>query len=245
MSEDKEFIFKINAYTPDTIPMARLAEYMAELATLLGEKPNVHFKELLTGSTKLKAVIEHEAEPKVRERLRLVKNNEGPTDALNAFKSINKKLKEDNGDGFIADYDTAEIIAFPGVKEIAPPIFGPISENGSVDGVIIRIGGKNETVTVAIETRDGTEVNCKAKRPLAREIGPYIFGQEMRFSGAGKWIRNEDGIWTLEGFTITDYQILDDKPLSDTISDLQNIKGSGWANISDPWKELKDIRGDE
>ena len=94
MSKDKEFIFKINAYTPDTIPMARLAEYMAELATLLGEKPHVHFKGVFEGSTNVATIIEHEAEQKVRERLRLVKNNEGPTEALNAFKSINKKLKE-------------------------------------------------------------------------------------------------------------------------------------------------------
>jgi hypothetical protein len=32
-----EYRFKIGAYTPQTMPMARLAEYMAELAVLLGE----------------------------------------------------------------------------------------------------------------------------------------------------------------------------------------------------------------
>lgn len=34
--------FKIDAYSPDTMPMARLAQYMGELAVLLGEREAVH-----------------------------------------------------------------------------------------------------------------------------------------------------------------------------------------------------------
>ena len=30
-------------YTPETLPMSRLAEYMAKVAALLGERPQVHF----------------------------------------------------------------------------------------------------------------------------------------------------------------------------------------------------------
>ena len=32
-----EYRFSIDAYTPATMPMARLAEYMAQLALILGE----------------------------------------------------------------------------------------------------------------------------------------------------------------------------------------------------------------
>ena len=32
--ETREFRFKIDCFTPETIPMARLAEYMADLADL-------------------------------------------------------------------------------------------------------------------------------------------------------------------------------------------------------------------
>ena len=45
--------FVIDAYSPETLPMSRLAEYMAQLATLLGEKSHVHFVELAAGSAKL------------------------------------------------------------------------------------------------------------------------------------------------------------------------------------------------
>jgi len=36
MDHDKRFLFYIDAYSPESIPMAKLAEYMADFATLLG-----------------------------------------------------------------------------------------------------------------------------------------------------------------------------------------------------------------
>jgi hypothetical protein len=37
------FEFRIAGYTPETIPMERLAKYLAELAKLLGNEKDVHF----------------------------------------------------------------------------------------------------------------------------------------------------------------------------------------------------------
>ena len=42
MAEAGEFRFTIDRYTPETLPMARLAEYLSQLATLFGEKQAVH-----------------------------------------------------------------------------------------------------------------------------------------------------------------------------------------------------------
>lgn len=243
MSDDKEFIFKINAYTPKTMPMARLAEYMADLATLLGEKDKVHFEELVHASTGLKYNVEHEAEPKVRERIRLVHNNSAPVEAQNAFKAINKRLKEDNGDAVIKE-GSAEIIAFPGIKETVVPVFGPVTQSGSVDGTIIRMGGKNDVVPVTILSRDGLEIKGHAKKHLAIELKHHMFETEMRFSGNGKWTRNEEGAWILESFIITGFEQFEGRTLTETVSELRNVKGSGWSNIDDPWKELKDLRED-
>ena len=69
-----EFRFTIGAFTPSAIPMARLAEYMADFAVLLGNEKSVHPGGLEEGSTVLVAKVEWEAEPKVRERLHLVRN---------------------------------------------------------------------------------------------------------------------------------------------------------------------------
>jgi len=50
--------FVIDAYSPETLPMSRLAEYMAQLATLLGEKDHVHFVELAAGCARLIHAVE-------------------------------------------------------------------------------------------------------------------------------------------------------------------------------------------
>jgi hypothetical protein len=47
--------------------MARLAEYMTELATILGEPAYVHFVRLKSGSTRLVHKVQFEAMPKVLE----------------------------------------------------------------------------------------------------------------------------------------------------------------------------------
>ncbi len=48
-----EYRFVIDALRPDAISMARLAEYMGELARLLGETRHVHFLRLDEGSVAL------------------------------------------------------------------------------------------------------------------------------------------------------------------------------------------------
>jgi len=42
----EEYEFHIDAFTPATIPMARLAQYLAELSVLLDQPERVHFEKL-------------------------------------------------------------------------------------------------------------------------------------------------------------------------------------------------------
>ena len=48
-----EYVLRIDAFTPDTMPMARLAEYLGALARLLGHAEHTHFVRLEEGSAKL------------------------------------------------------------------------------------------------------------------------------------------------------------------------------------------------
>ncbi len=67
MAEAGEFRFTIERDTPETLPMARLAEYLSQLATLFGEKQAVH----VTASEADGAVplirVEADALPQVRD----------------------------------------------------------------------------------------------------------------------------------------------------------------------------------
>ena len=47
-----------DSFTPETIPMARLADYMASFAELLGHSEHVHFGKLKAGSLSVTARVD-------------------------------------------------------------------------------------------------------------------------------------------------------------------------------------------
>jgi hypothetical protein len=77
---------------------------------------------------------------------------------------------------------------------------------------------------------------------LARTLGCYIFGAELRVHGTGRWFRDESGGWILSRFNIASFEVLDDQPLSTVVARLRDIPGSEWPNIADPWAELDGMR---
>jgi hypothetical protein len=131
MAEPREYRFKITPYTPATIPMARLAEYMLEIANVLGEQDHVHFVRLLKGSTVLVHKIESASLPKVEERLTSVRRGDAPSGVVQSIKNINRKLREDNGTGAF-QRGRATILKFPDQPE-KPLNFGSFQEEGSLD----------------------------------------------------------------------------------------------------------------
>ena len=46
-----EYRFEIDAYTPETIPLSRLSQYLGDLARIMGESANVHLVRIEKGST--------------------------------------------------------------------------------------------------------------------------------------------------------------------------------------------------
>jgi hypothetical protein len=74
----ENYEFRISAFTPSSIPMARLAQYMAELASLLGNSENVHFASLKKGSVRVVARVANEAAPKVSLRVNSARDPTGP-----------------------------------------------------------------------------------------------------------------------------------------------------------------------
>lgn len=242
MANGREVRFKIDAYTPETMPMARLADYMAEFAVVLGETPNVHFVCVEPGSTILVQRVDEEAMPKVRERVRSVHAGQGPAEAMTAFKRINHFLRQDDGIGVVTEESGAEIIRFPGREQVEAVTFGAFNQEGTLDGVIIRLGGRAHPVPVHLEEANGRIRICSASRDVAKTLGQYIFGPELRVHGVGRWFRDEDGTWILDRFTIASFEVLDDQPLSAVVAQLRDVPGSEWPDVPDPWSELDKIR---
>ena len=92
MKEQHEHRFVIDVFSLDTLPMARPAEYMGELARFLGRPDQVHFAHLEAGSTVLVRSVEPEAAPDVKERLHALRQDNPPDDVAKAFTLLNRYL---------------------------------------------------------------------------------------------------------------------------------------------------------
>lgn len=229
MNTPKEYTFKIDAYTINTMPMARLAKYLAELCTILGEPSSVHFVRLDEGSVRLVHKIDHEAIPKVEESIKAVRNGQGTVVQMEAYKRVNRMLDEDNTGGVLMEETEHEVIKFPGKREDQAKTIS-IPQQGEIDGELIRIGGAKDTVhlTLTIEGEE-TKSNISVKRDLAKKLAKHLFDY-VRLYGQGRWERNGDGEWDMVSFQVDRFEVLQDKTLSQTILALRELKGEWGEN---------------
>lgn len=234
-----EYRFKIDAYSPDTMPMSRLAEYMSELSQMLGEKSSVHFERLEKGSTIIVHKVDREAVPKVRARVAAVKQDEGlTTDAAKAFRTINRMLRDDNAKGQWQDNKTgAVIIQFPG-RDQTEEKFAAIRQQGSLDGIVTGIRGKDETIHVTIQAEGQQISGCYTTKAIAKQLGTKLF-EPVRLFGRGRWARDSEGVWSLLDFKIENFEALTDVSLSKALAGLREIP-TEWDDGS--LKELGTIR---
>jgi len=238
----REYRFKIDAYSPDTMPLARLAEYLEDLASLFGESQSVHLIKIEKGSTVPVLRVEREAETKVRERLRLVKANEGPVEAMRAAKQIDERLRRDDAKAVIIDPVNSKIIEFRGRDLNRLVEYGPFNQPGTLDGIPVMIGGiEDDLVPVHLQSRQHEIYVCRAKHHLAKALAAYLFTDYVRVEGSGRWLRHRDGEWAMKRFTIKDFTPLDKKTLKETIEDLRTIPAK-WKELDDPYGELMKLR---
>lgn len=238
-----EYRFKIDgAYTPATLPMQRLAEYMDSLAIMLGEPASVHFGGLEKGSAVLVSKIDEPAEPKVRDRVVAVRAGTGPQDAMKAFYQLDEYLRADNATGVLTSDNDNVVVPFPGRDRPEPLAYGPFKQDGTLDGEVIRVGGKDDTIPVNL--RDGPVIHTKLSttREIARRLAKHLFEGVVRVHGTGVWYRCGDGSWELRSFKIMDFEVLDETPLGDVVERLRNTPGNEWGEVPDPVRELLERR---
>lgn len=242
MKRRREHRFKIDAFTPETLPMERLAEYMARFALLLGEEEKVHFVKVEQGSAVLVARAEPQVEPEIERRLLEAKQGIGDPAALRAIQDLDDMLANDNAVGQLLDGSGTEVINFPGRMRPKPLEFGPFREDGVLEGVVIRVGGKDESIPVWL--MDGDDIHkCTASVAMSKELSGYYRGPLLRVHGSGRWMREANGAWRMLVFDIKSYDVLDDTPLADVVKQLQGVKGSEWGD--DAAEELMKLRRGE
>lgn len=235
-----ELKFHIDAYTPETIPLERLAEYLYHLSIVLGERQSVHFDRLESGSTQPVVRVDFEALPKVRKRASAVRNNEGPEEARRAKARLDQMLADDNASGELVTDRGSRLLYFPGKKRHAEQEYGPVTQPGTLDGVPIVIGGENDPVPVHLE--DGPIVhNCLASRLVAKDLTRFLFSTPIRATGVGRWWRDGTGVWQMKQFRIEGFAELRAGDLGEVAKRLHRIDAK-WKTQSDPVNQLVQLR---
>jgi hypothetical protein len=238
--DDDEYEFWLDAYTPETIPMERLAKYMAALAKMLGNESSVHFARLEAGSTQKIFRVEKEAARKVFDRLEEVAKGEAANDdATSAFNDVNKLLRDDNAVGRLSrktpnSPSSAVILRFLGRELPEPPTYGPFNDVAVVEGELIRIGGRDTSAHATIVDPEGKAWSCEMDRQLAQRMAPYLYkGPVLRVKGEARWKRLENAKWSLLSFKLEDFDVLSEDTLESVTERLRELRKTDWDNVDD------------
>lgn len=236
----KKITLFIDGFTPDTLPIGRLAEYLKNFAALVGPDADIHFQKVGRGSAALINRAPEAIVPEVRQRITAAREGIGEPNAIRGYTSLKELFYEDRTTGRIKE-DRNKILEF--LKPEAPQYGAVVEEEGTLEGIIIRIGGKDQTIHVHLQDGERTYV-CVTNRAKAKEIRDFLleFDKPLRLFGRGKWTRTADGTWELNEFKIRDHEPLNGDDLQQVLARIRQIPGSGWDKIDDPLNELDRIR---
>jgi hypothetical protein len=240
MSEKLEIRWKIEAYSPCTMPLNRLLDYMRELTTMLAPYgPELHLIRIDEGSTIPVFYTDADHAAPIHERGAEIRSGTADPGQITSYRHINHMLHQDGARAVLYEADgerEAEIIPFPGAEE-GPPLLKKLRQQGSVDGRLFGVGGVGERAPVVLKKPDGTVLRrLSATHELAKELGHHM-QVPVRLYGTGQWTLSEDGHWTMDHFFVDRFEKLDDAPLSEVVKQLRAVKAD-WPD--DPIAEILD-----
>lgn len=242
---DWNFELYVRGTDRERLPLEELGELLKKMADMLGSPENVRFGALRKGSARILAKVHDTAVEDVRVRLLQAKLPDGPHAARAA--RMDAYFAERGWSGELRSRDGALRVVFAGAAN--QPTFVErriVKQQDSVVGKIIKIGGRDETVPMTIQTPAGEFIDVTVRgRALARELAPHLFGADLRFTGEATWVRDERGQWSCEDMLVASSEAADGTPLADLFDRLADLPGNGWHRIDDPVGALRRWQSEE
>lgn len=240
-----EYVFRIDVFKPETLPMARLAEYLAALARMFGYPDHTHFIGVEEGSAKLRTAIEAVDAPKVETRLNGVRIGDAPRDALAAKQQLEDLLANDNAVGTLTEAGTDRVVvAFVGRNRQKILTFPPFREDASIDGQLVSIGGRDSTAHATLQDGNVVHVGITMRRELARDLAKLLYGPSVRMHGNGRFERQADGTWKMTDFRVDRYEVLDGRSVNDVLDAVRAVAGNRLMDAS-AYHDLAALHADE
>lgn len=224
MRAGKEIIWVLEGRTPDQIPLARLAEYMQQLAILLGQMADVHLSRVEEGSTRIVTSLPSGGPAqRAQARVYAVRDRRAPADAMRAFSRINAMVAEDRGPARIT-FGSAIVLRFPGAAK-EPFRVVTMRDHAVITGRLYAlIEESSGQVKARIRPRSReTYVACTADEVIGRRLRNF-FQDIVRVEGVGEWARSENGEWQCTALKIKDVQAVRDLSLRDAIDKVRAIE---------------------
>jgi hypothetical protein len=222
----EHFKFTVPGYTPETMPLDRLLEYLTQLSIVLGQPGELHLVGVEKGSTRPVIAMRHDVAVKARMRAREIAQGGGSQRRRQAFDTIRRMVTEDGGRPAVLKAPEGQILKFPSANIGQDQVIHSLRQPTSIEGTLVRVGGIGENAQLLIQELNGAVIaGCTASRPVAQAMGSLIY-QPIRVSGIGTWRRTEEGKWAIARLHVQTFEALDENELDDVVAKLRalNVK---------------------
>jgi hypothetical protein len=241
MPDLERFKFTLPGYTPDTMPLDRLMEYLNQLSIVLGSPGDLHLVGVEKGSTRPVLAMRHDVAARARHHAREVAQGGGSQRRREAFETIRRMVAHDGGKPAVLRAPKGQVILkFPSVDIGQDQVIQSLRQHTSIEGTLVRVGGIGENAQLLIQELSGNVIaGCTATRAVAQQMAHFIY-RDLRVSGVGSWHRNEDGKWQVSRLHVQTFEPLDESGLEDVVAKLRavNVK---WPE--DSIQQLQAMRG--
>jgi hypothetical protein len=242
MADFERFEFVLPGYTPETMPLDRLLEYLGQLMLILGNPSDLHLIKIEKSSTKPVFLMPHHAAVKARKRARDTWEGGGPVPARKAYRRIRRMVSEDGGVPARLTSKSATILEFPSVDLGADQEIGSVRQATSVTGELIRVGGETEFDQILLRDVSGAVIaGCFATKDIAKQLAKHLH-EHVRLHGIASWHRDRLGKWQMMRMKVQTFEKVEDESLSEALAAVQGVVVDWPDDLSE---QLLAMRGGE
>ena len=232
MADFEELEFVIPAYTPETMPLDRLLQYLQQIGEVVGAASDMHLVRIEPSSTKPIFTMPVPIAIQARERVAAVRRGGGTGIQRAAYNRIRRMVRQDGGKPASLSDRSGIILDFPPAPEETGAISG-VRQASTFDGALIRVGGVGDFTPIQMQNMDGEIFSgFSAPRILAKEMAQRLF-EPIRVAGIGNWDRSASGEWKLSRMLVQSYEPLKDEPLEEVFHRLKAAPVAWPANADD------------
>jgi hypothetical protein len=240
MADLERFEFTVPGYTPETMPLDRLIEYLSQLVIILGQPSDLHLIGIEKSSTRPVLAMRHDVATRARSRASEVRQGGGSARRREAYHTIRKMVSEDGGKTATLNAPEGKILEFPKVDLGADQIVHSVRQPTTLEGELIRVGGLRENAQLLIQELSGRVIaGCTAPRAVARAMGSLLY-RPIRVSGIASWHRTAEGIWDVSNMHVQSFEELESDTHIETMEKLQSLHLQ-WPH--DASEQLAALRG--